>query len=74
MPFRRAVTDVRYFITTSRDMTAILFTLDPLEGFMPKSFGGHRDVVLRAFFSEDEKTVSVAPLSGSSRVRGHRLL
>ena len=38
-------------------MTARLYTTDPLDGFMPKSFGGHRDVVLRAFFSEDEKTV-----------------
>jgi periodic tryptophan protein 2 len=40
-------------------MTARLYTVDPLDGFMPKSFGGHRDIVLRAFFSEDEKTVSV---------------
>jgi periodic tryptophan protein 2 len=38
-------------------MTARLYTLDPLEGFKPKSFGGHRDVVLGAWFSKDEKTV-----------------
>jgi periodic tryptophan protein 2 len=38
-------------------MTARLWTLDPLEGFKPKSFGGHRDVVLGAWFSKDEKTV-----------------
>lgn len=49
-------------MTTSRDMTARLFTLHPLEGFKPKTFGGHRDKVLRAFFSEDEKTVSLASL------------
>ena len=49
-----------YFITTSRDMTARLYTVDPLDGFMPKSFGGHRDIVLRAFFSEDEKTVRLS--------------
>jgi periodic tryptophan protein 2 len=48
----------RYFLSTSRDMTARLYTLDPLEGFKPKSFGGHRDVVLGAWFSGDEKTVS----------------
>lgn len=47
----------RYFLTTSRDMTARLYTLDPVEGFKPKSFAGHRDVVLGAWFSEDEKTV-----------------
>lgn len=39
-------------------MTARLFTLDPLEGFRPKTFAGHRDLVLNAFFSEDGKTVS----------------
>ena len=49
--------DDRYFLSTSRDMTARLWTLDPLEGFKPKSFGGHRDVVLGAWFSKDEKTV-----------------
>jgi hypothetical protein len=47
-----------YFLTISRDMTARLYTLDPVEGFKPKSFGGHRDVVLGAWFSDDEKTVS----------------
>ena len=49
----------RYFLSTSRDMTARLYTLDPLEGFKPKSFGGHRDVVLGAWFSKDEKTVGL---------------
>jgi hypothetical protein len=38
-------------------MSARLYTLDPVEGFLPKSFGGHRDVVLGAYFSADEKTV-----------------
>ena len=57
-----ALTYSWFFISTSRDMTARLYTVDPLEGFMPKSFGGHRDVVLSAFFSEDEKTVSIARL------------
>ena len=49
--------DERYFLSTSRDMTARMYTLDPLEGFKPKSFGGHRDAVLGAWFSADEKTV-----------------
>jgi periodic tryptophan protein 2 len=38
-------------------MTARLFTLDPLEGFRPKTFAGHRDLVLGAFFSTDGKSV-----------------
>lgn len=38
-------------------MTARLFTLDPVEGFRPKTFAGHRDAVLGAYFSSDGKTV-----------------
>lgn len=50
--------DSQCFITTSRDMTARLFTLNPVEGFRPKTFAGHRDVVLGAFFSADGTSVS----------------
>ncbi|ORY31612.1 WD40-repeat-containing domain protein [Naematelia encephala] len=55
----------RYFLTTGRDMTARLFTLDPLRGFKPKSFGGHRDVVLGAWFSDDEKTIYTVSRDGA---------
>ncbi|EAL19888.1 hypothetical protein CNBG0310 [Cryptococcus deneoformans B-3501A] len=55
----------RYFITTSRDMTARLYTINPLEGFQPKQFGGHRDVVLGAFFSQDEKTIYTVSRDGA---------
>lgn len=50
--------DSQCFITASRDMTARLFTLDPVEGFRPKTFAGHRDAVLNAYFSSDCSTVS----------------
>ena len=39
-------------------MTTRLFTLDPVEGFRTKTFAGHRDVVLSAYFSADGNTVS----------------
>ena len=39
-------------------MTARLFTLNPLEGFRPKTFAGHRDAVLAAYFSVDGTSVS----------------
>ncbi|WVR09619.1 hypothetical protein IAU60_006691 [Kwoniella sp. DSM 27419] len=55
----------RYFITTSRDMTARMYTLNPLEGFKPKQFAGHRDVVLGAFFSDDEKTIYTVSRDGA---------
>jgi periodic tryptophan protein 2 len=40
-------------------MTARLFTLDPVEGFRPKTFAGHRDAVLNAYFSSDSTTVRI---------------
>lgn len=56
-------------------MTARLFTLDPLEGFRPKTFAGHKDAVLNAYFSSDNRTVSlrflcivVTPLILSSQI------
>ena len=42
-------------------MTARLFTLNPLEGFRPKTFAGHRDAVVSAYFSADGKTVRHYP-------------
>jgi len=55
----------RFFITTSRDMTAKLYTLNPVEGFRPKTFAGHRDVVISAFFSGDEKEIYTISRDGA---------
>lgn len=57
-----------YFLTTSKDMTARLFSLDPVPGFRPKTFAGHRDAVLRAFFSLDNKTVYTVSRDGACLV------
>ncbi|KAF9239823.1 WD40-repeat-containing domain protein [Melanogaster broomeanus] len=53
------------FITTSRDMTARLFTLDPLEGFRPKTFAGHRDAVIGAYFSAKGKAIYTVSRDGA---------
>lgn len=47
-------------------MTARLFTLDPMEGFRPKTFAGHKDAVLGAYFSNDAKTVRVPLLQAAA--------
>lgn len=52
----------RCFITTSRDMTARLYTLDPVQDFRPKTFAGHKGAVLGAYFSSDAKTASMEGL------------
>ena len=51
------------FLTTSKDMTAKLYTLHPVQGFRPKTFAGHKDHVLGAYFSTDGRTVSSEPVA-----------
>lgn len=60
--------DSRGFLTTSKDMTARLFTLDPLEGFRPLTFAGHREAVLSAHFAADCRSVR-PPARHSSELR-----
>ncbi|KAG6841096.1 hypothetical protein C0991_001903 [Blastosporella zonata] len=57
--------DSKCFITTSRDMTARLFTLDPVEGFRPKTFAGHKDAVLGAYFSADGTSIYTVSRDGA---------
>ncbi|CAK5261817.1 unnamed protein product [Mycena citricolor] len=57
--------DSTCFISTSQDMTARLFTLNPVEGFRPKTFAGHRDAVLGAYFSADGNTIYTVSRDGA---------
>ncbi|POY71835.1 hypothetical protein BMF94_5196 [Rhodotorula taiwanensis] len=57
--------DSRFFLTTSKDMTARLYTLYPVEGYRPRTFAGHRDAVLAAYFSEDHKTIYTVARDGA---------
>jgi len=57
--------DSKCFITTSKDMTARLFTLHPVEGFRPKTFAGHKDHVMGAYFSGDGKTIYTVSRDGA---------
>ncbi|KAL0062025.1 U3 snoRNP protein [Marasmius tenuissimus] len=57
--------DSKCFISTSRDMTARLFTLNPVEGFRPKTFAGHRGAVLNAYFSPDGTTIYTVSKDGA---------
>ncbi|GAA6015060.1 hypothetical protein JCM11491_001645 [Sporobolomyces phaffii] len=57
--------DSRFFLTTSKDMTARLYTLYPVEGYRPKTFAGHRDHVVAAYFSKDHKTIYTVSRDGA---------
>ncbi|KAI8067729.1 WD40 repeat-like protein [Gongronella butleri] len=45
--------DSRYFLTSSKDMTAKIYSLNPMPDFKPVTLSGHRSTVLGAYFSKD---------------------
>ncbi|KAL1922330.1 uncharacterized protein VTP21DRAFT_9869 [Calcarisporiella thermophila] len=57
--------DSKYFLTTSKDMTARLYSLNPVEGFTPVTFTGHRDYVLGAYFAADQETIYTVSRDGA---------
>lgn len=50
--------DSRFFLTTSKDLTARIWSLEQEEGFIPTTLAGHKQEVLAAWFSQDQETVS----------------
>ena len=51
--------DSRFLLSASKDLTARIWSLDPQEGFVPTTLGGHRDAVIEAWFSKDQETVGL---------------
>lgn len=49
--------DSRFILSASKDLTARIWSLNPEEGFVPTTLGGHRKAVLGAWFSKDQETV-----------------
>ena len=47
----------RFFITGSRDMTARIYSTNPIEGYQPLTLTGHRNYVVGVFFSSDAEKV-----------------
>ena len=50
----------QYFVTGSRDQTARIYSTYPVQGFIPVTLGGHRDVVTGVFFVEDDVIFSTS--------------
>ncbi|KNC96819.1 snoRNA-binding rRNA-processing protein PWP2 [Spizellomyces punctatus DAOM BR117] len=57
--------DSRFFLTGSKDMTARLYAVDPIEGFHGAVLAGHRDTVVGAWFSKDVNTVYTVGKDGA---------
>lgn len=62
----------RFFVTTSKDMTARIYSLHPIQmtgttsgRYRPKTLAGHRDAVLAAYWSEDESEIYTIGRDGS---------
>lgn len=51
--------DSKFFITTSKDMTCRIHTVDKtIPDFVSSALSGHRDYIVNAWFSADMKNVS----------------
>jgi WD40 repeat protein len=59
--------DSRFFLTASKDLTARMWSLNPEEGFVPTTLGGHRQGVVGAWFSKDQETVGTTAVLFSPR-------
>lgn len=57
--------DSRFFITTSKDLTARIWSLDAEEGFVPTTLAGHRQEVRGAWFSSDQEIIYTVSKDGA---------
>lgn len=57
--------DSRFFLSAARDLTARIWSLDPEDGFIPTTLGGHREGVLAAYFSKDQETIYTISKDGA---------
>ncbi|ORX97444.1 WD40-repeat-containing domain protein [Clohesyomyces aquaticus] len=58
-------TDSRFFLSASKDLTARIWSMDPEEGFVPTTLGGHRQGVVGAWFSKDQETIYTVSKDGA---------
>lgn len=57
--------DLRFFISTSKDMTSKIFSLLSAEKDVAMTLAGHRDYVIRAFFNETQEIIYTISKDGA---------
>lgn len=57
--------DSRFFVSSSSDLTARLWSLDPEEGFEPTVLSGHRQQVRAAWFSASQELIYTVSEDGA---------
>ena len=53
--------DSRFFLSSAKDLTTRIWSLDDEDGFVHTTLAGHREGVLAAWFSSDQEQVSRNP-------------
>jgi periodic tryptophan protein 2 len=57
--------DSLFFLSSARDLTARIWSLDPLPEFIPTTLAGHREGVIGAYFSKDQETIFTISKDGA---------
>ncbi|ODQ64640.1 WD40 repeat-like protein, partial [Nadsonia fulvescens var. elongata DSM 6958] len=57
--------DSRFFLTTSKDLTARIYSLSSEESAAATTLAGHRDTIVKAFWSEDQETIYTVSRDGA---------
>ncbi|MCJ1322244.1 hypothetical protein MMC15_007591 [Xylographa vitiligo] len=57
--------DSRFFLSSARDLTVKIWSLNPEEGFVPTTLAGHREGVLGAWFSGDQESIFTISRDGA---------
>ncbi|KAF2455633.1 WD40-repeat-containing domain protein [Lineolata rhizophorae] len=57
--------DSRFFLSSSQDLTARIWSLNPMDGFEPTTLVGHRQAVRGAWFSKDQETIYTISKDGA---------
>lgn len=57
--------DSRFFVSSSKDLTARIWSLDPEEGFEPTVLAGHRQAVKNAWFTASQESIYTVSQDGA---------
>ncbi|KAL8667798.1 MAG: hypothetical protein Q9202_000262 [Teloschistes flavicans] len=57
--------DSRFFLSSSKDLTARLWSLEPPSDFVPTTLGGHREALIGAWFSVDQELMYTVSQDGA---------
>lgn len=57
--------DSRFFLSSSKDLTTRIWSLDSEEGFTPTTLSGHKQAVVGAWFSKDQETIYTVSKDGA---------